>query len=275
MKARKTVRILAYNNKRNDVKKILIFTILLLWPISVLGAETSKGYLTISCDDATKTQYTNGLRIAEKYGISGTLFVATANIIEESGPNELYDMDWKMVSAFQDAGWEIGSHTHTHPHMTEISKEQVSRELTVSKNILESRTGTTPISYASPHGLFNNNIVDEAMEHYKYHLRAWDGNNGRNPTDQFDRRDIGRMDVSYDMTPEQVCGEMRQAALDNTWLILIFHKIVPGKPKEYQVSNESFEEMMTCASQLRSQGIIELNTVQETVNLLFSMKSSN
>ena len=38
-------------------------------------------------------------------------------------------MSWDQLRGLADAGWEIGSHTRTHPHLTQIDDDQLRGEL--------------------------------------------------------------------------------------------------------------------------------------------------
>jgi peptidoglycan/xylan/chitin deacetylase (PgdA/CDA1 family) len=45
---------------------------------------------------------------------------------------ELLSMDWDDLRGLEDDGWEIGSHTCTHPHLTALSDDELRGELTAS-----------------------------------------------------------------------------------------------------------------------------------------------
>ena len=43
--------------------------------------------------------------------------------------SELACMSWDQLREVADAGWEIGAHTCSHPFLTELGDEELSREL--------------------------------------------------------------------------------------------------------------------------------------------------
>lgn len=58
------------------------------------------------------------------------------------------------------AGMEIGGHSHRHVHLGRLDGHQVTEELRASSEILESITGSKPISMAYPFGSIPENAKD-------------------------------------------------------------------------------------------------------------------
>ena len=69
-------------------------------------------------------------------------------------PNAFDDimMTWPEALEMSKNGIEIGGHTATHPILTRISLDEVSHELTSSKNKIESKIGKSIYSFAYPNG---------------------------------------------------------------------------------------------------------------------------
>lgn len=59
----------------------------------------------------------------------------------------------------QNSGMEIGSHTHSHCRLTQISKHQLSYELTSSQAILSDLLEKKITSFAYPYGLYNKGVL--------------------------------------------------------------------------------------------------------------------
>lgn len=70
----------------------------------------------------------------------------------EKGSAKLELMNEADLKDLVAAGMEIGSHSHTHPELKNLSVEQQKEEITVSKQILESITGRPVYSFAYPFG---------------------------------------------------------------------------------------------------------------------------
>ena len=73
--------------------------------------------------------------------------------------DELRAMTWEQVGELAEYGWEIGSHTHTHPHLTQLSDATCARSWPVSRDVLTRRLGRPCHSIAYPYG-----DVDDRVE---------------------------------------------------------------------------------------------------------------
>ena len=63
-------------------------------------------------------------------------------------------MSWEQIRELRDAGFEIGSHTHTHRPLTGLSDDDARAELVRSREALERELGAPPSYVAYPRGLF-------------------------------------------------------------------------------------------------------------------------
>jgi peptidoglycan/xylan/chitin deacetylase (PgdA/CDA1 family) len=77
-------------------------------------------------------------------------------------------MSREMLKALISKGWEVGSHTRTHPNLTQISDFQVSIELRDSKKHLERITSSNITSMAYPFGSFNSSLKAIAAKYYTF-----------------------------------------------------------------------------------------------------------
>ncbi len=109
------------------------------------------------------------LEMHEKYGddwpLRATFFVLLRNADEPGAP--LFrqpDSAIQKVRALVDWGFEIGSHTITHPILSEISTEEVKWELAVSQSRIEALVpGYAVRSLALPNGIYptDKSLVEE------------------------------------------------------------------------------------------------------------------
>jgi peptidoglycan/xylan/chitin deacetylase (PgdA/CDA1 family) len=67
-------------------------------------------------------------------------------------PGDLATMDWEALRALAERGVEIGSHTLTHPHLTEVSASELQCELRDSRDRLEAELGRRCRFLAYPYG---------------------------------------------------------------------------------------------------------------------------
>ena len=86
--------------------------------------------------------------LLERYGMSGTFYIPLS-----------YDgfpvMAKEEMRALRAMGMEIGSHTLTHPNLTELRKSEALHELIESKKMLEDIVGELILSFCYPAGKFN------------------------------------------------------------------------------------------------------------------------
>ncbi len=76
--------------------------------------------------------------------------------------NELRCMSWDQLRGLADEGWEIGSHTHSHPRLPALSDEDLHRELTLSREICAQRLDRPCTSLAYPFGEHDERVVRAA-----------------------------------------------------------------------------------------------------------------
>jgi peptidoglycan/xylan/chitin deacetylase (PgdA/CDA1 family) len=75
---------------------------------------------------------------------------------------ELLPMSWDQLGELAASGWEIGSHTRSHPHLTEIGDEQLRDELVESKRVVEERLRRPCATIAYPYGDYDERVVAAA-----------------------------------------------------------------------------------------------------------------
>ena len=65
----------------------------------------------------------------------------------------------ELVKEIYDRGHEIGNHSDSHPHMTQISESKMRQELSGMSDKLEAITGERPTLFRPPYGDYNNAVV--------------------------------------------------------------------------------------------------------------------
>lgn len=70
----------------------------------------------------------------------------------------------EMVQAIVERGHEIGNHSDTHPHMTQISREKMLRELRMMSDKVEKLTTVRPNLFRPPYGDYNNQVIQVARD---------------------------------------------------------------------------------------------------------------
>jgi peptidoglycan/xylan/chitin deacetylase (PgdA/CDA1 family) len=133
--------------------------------------------VALTFDDAFRSVYEIAFPMMRRLGLVGTVFVPTAwpgrdDPMEwpgidhwQGGPHEheLRCMSWEELHELQDAGWEIGAHTHTHPHLTQVDDATLADELRRSREICEARMGACE-SLAYPYGDHDERVMAAARD---------------------------------------------------------------------------------------------------------------
>ncbi len=75
---------------------------------------------------------------------------------------ELRPMSWAQMRDLADSGWEIGSHTCSHPHLTQLDADTLDRELIVSRRECERNLGRPCMTIAYPYGDYDERVTAAA-----------------------------------------------------------------------------------------------------------------
>ncbi len=138
-----------------------------------VGPATRGRVMAVTFDDAYRSVLELAQPILDRYGIAGTVFAPTDFIGSEQpmrwpgidrwhgGPHEreLTPMSWTELRALAAAGWEIGSHTSSHPHLTQVEHATLVDELVRSKAVCEQHLDRSCASLAYPYGDVDGGVV--------------------------------------------------------------------------------------------------------------------
>jgi peptidoglycan/xylan/chitin deacetylase (PgdA/CDA1 family) len=135
--------------------------------------EQAGRVVAITFDDGYRSVLELARPILERYGYPGTVFVPSDWAGEQrpmrwpgidrwlGTPHEqaMLALDWGELATLADAGWEIASHTCSHPHLTQIGDEALAHELRASKERIEQRLARPCESLAYPYGDVDARVV--------------------------------------------------------------------------------------------------------------------
>ena len=65
----------------------------------------------------------------------------------------------ESVQALADAGMEVMNHSDTHPHLAQLSAEQVKSEVSTCADKIEAITGVRPTLFRCPYGEYNDTVI--------------------------------------------------------------------------------------------------------------------
>jgi peptidoglycan/xylan/chitin deacetylase (PgdA/CDA1 family) len=131
--------------------------------------------VAVTFDDAFRSVATLARPVLDRLGWPATVFTVTRFAASgeplswdgishwastEHAP-ELAGLGWEALRDLRDAGWEVGSHTVTHPHLTRTDDATLARELTDSRTAVAGALGACS-TLAYPYGDVDARVVAAA-----------------------------------------------------------------------------------------------------------------
>jgi peptidoglycan/xylan/chitin deacetylase (PgdA/CDA1 family) len=149
------------------------FSVVNFTELMSIEPEKNKIYVAITFDDGFMSVVENAWPILKSLRMKATMFVPVANLGKKAGW-EIADehehdrqesiIDSSMLCQLDSEGFEIQSHTMTHPVLTNIEKDKQCHELYESRNQLENilKHKVNTISY--PLGIYNTQVIHSAQK---------------------------------------------------------------------------------------------------------------
>jgi peptidoglycan/xylan/chitin deacetylase (PgdA/CDA1 family) len=107
--------------------------------------------VSLTFDDGAASQLqAQPLLLAHR--MRGTFYIISGTV----GSNSYY-MTWPQITSLAATGNEIGGHTVTHPHLTQLKTSQAKQEICGSRTALQAH-GFDAVSFAYPYGDFNTTV---------------------------------------------------------------------------------------------------------------------
>lgn len=121
--------------------------------IPIYRVDKKEKTVALSFDAAYGADKTEGImNILKEYNCQATFFLVGFWV--ENNP--------EMTKKIYDNGYEIGTHSNTHAHMSKLSYEQSEEDLRQSVAIIKNCTGYTPKIFRAPYGEYNNALIEAA-----------------------------------------------------------------------------------------------------------------
>lgn len=132
--------------------------------------------LAVTFDDGYRSVRELAFPILSRFGVPGTVFVTTDFMGSDrpmawpgidhwlGGPHEpeLRGMTWDDLRFLAAAGWEVGSHTRSHPKLTALGEDQLADELRGSRQECERQLDLACRAVAYPYGAADSRVIDAA-----------------------------------------------------------------------------------------------------------------
>ena len=132
--------------------------------LPIYCVETDEKKVAISFDAAWGADDTERLlEILKENDVKATFFLCGYWV--EKYPEE--------VKKIAEAGHTLGNHSATHPHMSQISSEQIAQELQKCHNAVKEITGVDMELFRPPFGEYTDKVIRTAKENGYYSIQ-WD-----------------------------------------------------------------------------------------------------
>lgn len=124
----------------------------------------------ITFDDAYQSIVEYAFPIMERYGFKATVFVVSDYIGKKNswdvnlGGVYTWHLNLDNIKKLVTSGWEIGSHTVTHPDLQDLHSKALSFELAYSKFKLESLLGIDIHFISYPFNRYSSTVLDMAAQ---------------------------------------------------------------------------------------------------------------
>jgi len=157
----------------------------------------------ISFDAAWGNEDTGKLiKILDDHNVKTTFFVVGSWV----------DKYPESVKELSDAGHEIMNHSNSHPHMTQISKEAMQKEIDQCDAKIKAITGVEPYLFRPPYGDYNKDVIEEVSKCGHYTMQ-WS-------VDSLDWKDLSAQEIYA-----RVTGNIHPGA------IVLFHNAAKNTPE--------------------------------------------
>lgn len=147
--------------------------------VPVYRVDTQEKQVAISFDAAWGADKTKQImQVLEEYNAGATFFLVGFWV----------DKYPEMVKAIDEAGFEIGTHSNTHPDMAKISQENIAKELEISSEKIKAITGKEVSLFRPPYGSYNNDLINACSQRNLIPIQ-WD-------VDSLDWKGLSAVDIT-------------------------------------------------------------------------------
>ena len=172
-------------------------------PIYCVDKGENDKVVAMSFDAAWGNEDTEELiKIMDKYNVKTTFFVVGGWV----------DKYPESVKQLFDAGHEIMNHSNTHPHMTQITKDEMIKEVQECDAKIEKITNVKPTLFRAPYGDYNNDVVGTMRETGHFTIQ-WD-------VDSLDWKNLSPEEIK-----QRVLSKVKPGS------IILFHNAALHTPK--------------------------------------------
>lgn len=171
--------------------------------LPIYSVDNNKKQIAISFDAGWGNEDTQKLiQILGKYNVKATFFLVGSWV-------DNYPQSTKQLA---EAGHSIQNHSNTHPYLTQISEEEVKREVSECNAKIKKITGVQPLLIRPPYGDYNSNVISQ-IENMNMYPIQWS-------IDSLDWQGISAQEIYNNVVPKIKSGD-----------IVLFHNAAEHTPE--------------------------------------------
>ncbi len=119
--------------------------------------DPTKKYILITFDDGNDSDYSIAFRVIKKYGFVATFFVTVGRV------GTRYYLGWDHLKEMVDNKMSVQSHGLSHLFLSDLSDDNLQKELAESKRILQDKI-SLPVHFISlPGGFYSRRVLKAAQ----------------------------------------------------------------------------------------------------------------
>jgi peptidoglycan/xylan/chitin deacetylase (PgdA/CDA1 family) len=121
-----------------------------------VGEPIAPRTVAITFDDGYADNHEHALPVLAELGLPATVFITVGavgdrlSVLRDHGP--VPALTWGQVREMLQAGITIGSHTLSHPRLTQLDTARLAHELTAARATIAAETGVETELFCYPHG---------------------------------------------------------------------------------------------------------------------------
>ncbi len=140
-----------------------VYFLYVAWIFLVSFDSQNKAIITFTIDDGITVQLEKGMNVFEAKEIEGSVAIITNTL---SNSNRKY-IELSQLKELQSKGWEILSHSVSHPYFNKINNSQTKSEIISSKSDLN-RKQISVTGFVTPYSECNDQCKAYLNKNYEY-----------------------------------------------------------------------------------------------------------
>jgi peptidoglycan/xylan/chitin deacetylase (PgdA/CDA1 family) len=130
--------------------------------VAELAGGLKRSFAVLTFDDCYFDFYMKAFPILQRRGLPSTIYLPTQFCDEGKFPwdarystrQDIRCMTWSELTELHNTdSVEIGSHTHSHPRLDRIGREQTEAEIKLSADLISANLGERPRHFSCPYGI--------------------------------------------------------------------------------------------------------------------------